>query len=116
MALALIAFWPTPVDRGAAGLLRTISRAVPWLTYDVIEMTANIVLFVPLGILLALALPLHRGLVLPIALATTLVIESCQALFLTERTPSLRDIVANVLGASIGLALVLLLERRKLPD
>jgi len=114
--LALIAFWPVPVDRGATGMLRTISHAVPWLTYDLIETTANILLFVPFGVLLAIALPLHRGLVVPIALAATLVIESGQALFLAERTPSLRDIVANVLGAVIGLAIVQLVERRTRSD
>lgn len=110
--LALIAFWPVPVDRGAAGLLRTITRTVPWLTYGVIETTANVLLFVPLGMLLALALPLHRGLVVPIALATTLVIESGQALLLTQRTPSLRDIVANVIGAMVGLAVVHVVQWR----
>ncbi|WP_342001788.1 VanZ family protein [Microbacterium sp. LWH7-1.2] len=114
--LALIAFWPTPVDRGASALLDAITRAVPWLTYDLIETVANVALFMPFGVLLALALPLHRGLVVPIAVATTLVIESGQALLLSERTPSLRDIVANVLGAAIGLAIVHLMERRKIPE
>lgn len=114
--LALIAFWPTPVDRGASTFLEAISRAIPWLTYDLIETTANVALFVPFGVLLALVLPLHRGLVVPIAIATTLVIESGQALLLSERTPSMRDIVANVLGAAIGLAIVHLIERRTTPD
>ena len=112
VVLALIAFWPVPVDQGASGFLRSISSVVPWLTYDVIETGANVLLFMPFGVLLALALPLQRGLVVPLALATTLVIESGQALFLADRTPSLRDIVANVLGAAIGLAIVQLAERR----
>ena len=116
MLLALIAFWPTPVDRGASDFIDAITRAVPWLTYDLIETVANVALFVPFGVLLALVLPLHRGLVVPIALATTLIIESGQALILSERTPSLRDIVANVLGATIGLAIVHLRERRKIRD
>jgi hypothetical protein len=116
VVLALVAFWPVPVDRGASGLLRAISHAVPWLTYDVIETTANVLLFVPFGVLLAVALPLHRGLVVPIALAATLLIESGQALFLVQRTPSLRDIVANVLGAAVGLAIVVIVERRRARD
>ncbi|MDQ7878323.1 VanZ family protein [Microbacterium sp. QXD-8] len=115
VVLMLIAFWPVPVDRGASGFLRSISTAVPWLTYDVIETTANVLLFVPFGVLLALALPLQRGLVVPLALATTLVIESGQALFLAERTLSLRDVVANVIGAAIGLVIAMLIERRKTP-
>lgn len=112
LILALIAFWPVPLDRGASGLLRAISQVVPWLTYDVIETTANVALFVPFGVLLALALPLDRGLVVPLALLATLAIESGQALFLAERTPSLRDVVANVVGAGIGLAIVRVVERR----
>lgn len=110
--LALIAFWPTPVDREAAGVLRAIARAVPLLSYGVVEFTANIALFVPFGVLLALALPRRRGLAVPIAVAVSLVIESGQAMFLAQRTPSLRDIVANTLGASVGLTIVLILDRR----
>ncbi|GAA1982609.1 hypothetical protein GCM10009777_15490 [Microbacterium pumilum] len=114
LALILIAFWPTPVDRPARGLLWSISEAVPWLTYDVIEFGANVLLFVPLGILLALALRSRRGWVMPIALAVTVLIESGQALFLAERTASIRDVIANSLGAGIGLALVLLVTRRRM--
>lgn len=112
-ALALIAFWPTPVDRGAAGLLDAITRAAPWLTYDLIETTANVLLFVPLGILSALVLPRRRALVVPLALLATLAIETGQALLLAQRTPSLRDVVANVLGAAIGLAIVVVAARRR---
>jgi hypothetical protein len=113
VVLALVEVWPVPGERGAAGLLRAIAHDVPWLTNDVIETTANVLLFVPFGVLLAVALPLHRGLVVPIALAATLLIESGQALFLVQRTPSLRDIVANVLGAAVGLAIVVIVERRR---
>jgi VanZ family protein len=112
VVLAAIAFWPVPVDSGATGLLKAISAAIPWLSYDVIEVTANILLFVPFGILLALVLPRRRWAVLPIAFAATLLIEFSQALFLSERTPSIRDVVANLIGAAIGLAIVLLVERR----
>ncbi|GAA1944316.1 VanZ family protein [Microbacterium deminutum] len=107
VVLAAIAFWPVPVDRGSGGMLRAISAAVPWLTYDVIESSANVLLFVPLGILLALVLPRRRWLVVPIALAVTVVIECGQALFLHQRTASVRDVVANLIGAVIGLAIVL---------
>ena len=112
-ALALVAFWPTPVDRGATGLLREIARVVPVLSYDVVEFTANIALFVPLGVLLALALPRRRALVLPIALVVTSAIEVGQAVFLTERTASARDVVANMAGAALGLLLAAIAERRR---
>ena len=111
VALALIAFWPVPVDRAAAGLLAEITRAVPFLTYDVIETAANVVLFVPLGALLALVLTRRAPLVLGIALLATVAIELAQAVLLPERTPSLRDILANLCGAAVGLGVVLLARR-----
>ena len=83
---------------------------MPWLTYGVIEFCANILLFVPFGVILALALPTRRRLVLPIALAVTVVIELGQAVLLTQRTPSLRDVLANFLGAAVGLLAVLVIE------
>jgi len=112
IALAAVAFWPVPVDSGMGGLLAAISAAVPWLSYAVIEVTANVVLFVPLGTLLAMVLPRRRWLVVPIAAVVTVLIELAQAIFLAQRTPSLRDILANTLGAVIGLAIVVVSERR----
>lgn len=111
LTLALIAFWPVPVDRGAGPLLRAITRAVPWLSYSMIEVGANVLLFVPFGILLALVLSLRRMLVMPIALAVTVLIESVQWLLLADRTPALSDIIANLAGAAAGLTIVLLVER-----
>ncbi|WP_243075651.1 VanZ family protein [Microbacterium sp. SS28] len=108
--LAAIAFWPSPVDREAGPLLAYIQSIVPWLTYERIEFTANIVLFVPLGILLTLILRKRRW-VLPLALGATFAIEAIQAALLSERTPAISDIIANVLGAAIGMLVVLLAQR-----
>ncbi|WP_019180948.1 VanZ family protein [Microbacterium yannicii] len=115
VALTLIALWPTPVDRGAAGLLSAITRTVPWLTYDVIETAANVVLFVPFGVLLTLVRPRSSSpwWVLGIALAATVAIELAQAVLLPERTPSERDVLANLCGAAIGLGAVLWLRRQR---
>ncbi|WP_404431336.1 VanZ family protein [Microbacterium lacus] len=104
-ALALIAIWPMPVDGGAGPLLRGITRVFPFLTYARIEFGANILLFVPLGALLALLLT-RRYLIMPIALVATVSIESMQALMLERRTPSVMDILANLAGACIGLLIV----------
>lgn len=112
IVLALIAFWPVPVDRGAESLLRDVTRAVPLLSHGVVEFCANVVLFIPLGVLLALTLR-RRVWVMPIALVVTVAIETGQALFLAERTPSLGDVVANLSGAGLGIALVLLAGRRR---
>lgn len=101
--------WPVPVDSGATGLLNLISRAFPVFTYARIEFGANILLFVPLGVLLALILR-QRFLIVPIALVTTVAIESLQALLLDQRTPSVMDIVANLAGAAFGLLVVTFVE------
>jgi glycopeptide antibiotics resistance protein len=109
VALATIAIWPTPVDAGAGPLLEQIIRAVPWLDYDRIEFAANIVLFVPLGILLALMMS-RRHLVVPIAIVASVAIESTQAIFLDDRTASVTDVIANVTGACAGLLIVVMIE------
>lgn len=105
VVLAAIAFWPSPVDSGARPALSTITRIFPFLTYDVIEFSANVALFVPLGFLVALLLPRRRYLVVPIALIATVSIEGLQGAFLGARTSSLLDVVANTTGACIGLVL-----------
>ena len=109
--LAVVAFWPTPVDRPVSALVRALGQLLPVFTYDRVEYLANIALFVPMGILLALSLPVVlRYLVLPIGFLTSVFIEGLQALALPGRTPSLHDIVANTTGACLGLILVALGE------
>ena len=88
VALTLIAFWPSPVDAGAGPLIRLITRVVPMLTYARLDFGANILLFVPIAIVLTLA------------------IESVQGVLLDRRTPSELDMVANTAGACIGLLAV----------
>jgi VanZ family protein len=107
--LTLIAIWPVPVDSGAGPLIRAITRALPIVTHARLEFGANILLFVPLGALLAVILS-RRYLVVPIAFVTTVGIESVQALALDRRVPSVMDIIANVTGACLGLLLVGLVE------
>ncbi|MDJ1114480.1 VanZ family protein [Microbacterium dauci] len=109
-ALALIAFWPVPVDSGAGPLLALITEVFPPLTHPRVEFAANILLFVPLGVLLSL---IDRRATLPIAFATTVVIECVQAVALAARTPSLLDVLANLLGAGIGLLVVVAVDRHR---
>lgn len=110
VALTLIALWPAPVDSGAGPLLRAITRAFPFFTYPRIEFGANVALFVPLGILLALLLARRRYVVLPVAIVSSAAIEALQGLLLSERTASPLDILANTLGACIGLLLIEVIE------
>ncbi|WP_181036015.1 VanZ family protein [Arthrobacter sp. N199823] len=123
LAVVLIVFWPTPVDRPAAG---TLHEVLSWLhrhgmpkfiNYNVVEFSANILLFIPFGIILTLRL--HRRLwwlSVVIAAATSGAVELAQSIFLPERVPAWSDVVANTSGAFIGTMLVLViwaLRRRK---
>jgi VanZ family protein len=65
---------------------------------DVVDLVANLLLFVPLGIALA-----HRGtrVAVVVAAALSVLVEIAQ-LFSTDRTFSLLDVAMNVLGAAIG--------------
>lgn len=114
--LAFVAAWPTPVDRPLdAPLLRLIDRVqnagLTWVDYALVESAANVVLFVPLGVLLAVLL--RRGWVL-LALvgvvAATVTIELVQREFLPARVPSLGDVAANSLGGALGVGLVVLVR------
>ncbi|GAA3633104.1 hypothetical protein GCM10022200_15180 [Microbacterium awajiense] len=103
-ALALIALWPARVDQGADALIAAVTDAVPALTYDVVEIGANVLLFVPFGALGA-TLVRSRLLVVLLALAASVAMEVVQALALEERTASAHDVLANVTGACLGLVL-----------
>ena len=58
--LALIVFWPSPVDPGASsGMLSDVLRSLHrrgmpgWINYAMVESVANVLLFVPFGLLAA---------------------------------------------------------------
>ncbi|MGN6325859.1 VanZ family protein [Pseudolysinimonas sp.] len=118
VALALIAYWPTPVDRPADGQLFAVIRwldahGITLVTYDRIEFAANVALFVPFGLLLAGLLRRgRRWIALLICIAGSAAIEIGQGLFLPDRFASLGDVLANSLGAAIGVLVVWLISRR----
>jgi glycopeptide antibiotics resistance protein len=119
VVLALIVFWPTPVDQGASKVIQAVLAVQtdvlhiqPFLTYNLVEFFSNIFLFVPLGVLLSLILE-RRYLILPIGLLTTVFIESMQAMFLPQRTASVNDVISNTVGACLGLLIVELVEWRR---
>ncbi|WP_424936245.1 MULTISPECIES: VanZ family protein [Bacteria] len=114
IGLGLIAFWPQHVDSNISpSFLGRVIKLIPLMTYERLEFGANIVLFIPLGVLLALLLVRQRSLVLPIAFLASFTIECVQGLLLPGRTPSVNDILANTAGACIGLVLIALVERRR---
>ena len=125
--LACIGFWPTPIDRPLTGFLADIlslAQEYSWtdgIGYKEVEGAANVILFVPLGLLAALLLsPRRWWLAAATGLLTSASIEGVQFLLLSERQASLRDIANNALGALLGALAVVLTRRmpgapRKLP-
>jgi glycopeptide antibiotics resistance protein len=78
------------------------------------ERTANIVLFVPAGLLLCYALPtVRRSAVWALCVATSLGIEAVQYV-LPTRDSSVIDVVTNSTGAALGILIHWLLTPRRM--
>ncbi|MEV8000942.1 VanZ family protein [Pseudarthrobacter oxydans] len=107
--LALIAFWPSPVDQPVQGQLAALlkflhSHGIPaWLNYRFVEASANVALFVPVGVVSSFAFPSWPWWRIG---AFGLLISGCmelgQLLFLHNRFPSALDLVTNTSGSVIG--------------
>lgn len=120
-AVAAVTLGPAPAD---AGTLSRVERLVAWLsghgvpvTYLGVEAVANVVMFVPFGVLVSLALPARARwgdrVVVPLALATSAGIETVQR-WLPTRVPTVQDVVLNTLGAALGLLVLrAVLARRR---
>jgi len=120
VVLALVLGWPTPVDAPIAGTLRGVlgwlhARGVPaWVGYGEIEFAANIALFVPVGLLLTLVLRRGRWWVAVLGgCGLSLLTEVAQGSLRPQRFATVRDVVANTLGAVIGAGLAVLIARRQ---
>ena len=107
--LALIGFWPSPVDRpwqGALSDVLAVLQGYPMaagIDYSDVEIAANVVLFIPMGLLVALLVPERRWWVAVVSgLSASLAIEGIQLLLISDRHGSLRDVAANSLGALLG--------------
>ena len=122
--LAGVALWPLPVDRPLSRLLDRALQAVhrrgvpDWVDYGFVESAANVLLFVPLGALVAWIIGRGYWWVGAAAgLLTSCVFELAQFLFLPGRYPTLADVLANTLGALLGAVLTLvarqIMPRRK---
>ncbi|MEV8214881.1 VanZ family protein [Leifsonia sp. NPDC077715] len=117
LAVAGITLDPAPGNPAGNPLLRALLRAVSavpglgWVDYSVAEFTANVLLFVPMGVLFTLLLGVWRWwLAVAIGVVATLLIEFTQ-LFLPARVSDPRDLLANTLGTLIGVAIVVLFTR-----
>lgn len=118
--LAMIAFWPTPVDKPIHGALAAVigylhRHGVPaWVGYTFVEACANVLMFIPLGMFVANAFPKKMWWQLAaICAMPSVIVELGQLLFITTRFSTLSDVVTNTAGAVIGVAYARLLSRRK---
>jgi glycopeptide antibiotics resistance protein len=108
VVVAIITFTPGPPDaNGQRDLIAFLARAhtqgLPqWVTFGKVEFSANVLMFVPIGLFGALALPRARWLIVPAAVAMSAVIEAVQAADLPARVGTPRDVIANGVGALIG--------------
>lgn len=112
--LGAVLLWPTHVDENldvvawpgvatALGLLG-LSDAVG---YQLIEIAANVVLFAPLGVIVALSVRRHRvWWTILVAGLASVAVESIQWLWLPGRTASFVDVVANITGAAVAALVV----------
>ena len=112
--LAVIAMWPTHVDSGidvvnttAVGRWLLAQNLTPGEAYDLIQFSANVLLYLPLGALAMLAATRTRWWhAVILALAVSTIFELLQAVLRPGRTADPSDVIANTLGAAVGAAMV----------
>lgn len=118
IVLAFVAFWPTPVDQGAHGAISSLIRwlhahgAPAWVRYSMIEFGANIAMFVPVGLFVAILAGARRWwLGILVGFLASCAIEVGQLAFLPTRFATVYDVIANTSGAVIGAIIALLALR-----
>jgi len=95
--------WPTAANEAENGVLSpaTWADTVTWTSGSPVEFVANIVMFIPVGLLLRGSFPrVPLLLVIATTLALTVSIEVAQIPL--ERVSDPRDLVANTVGGAIG--------------
>lgn len=107
IAVSLIAFWPVPVDRSMGG---TLGKMLSWLhshgmpgliNYQFVEFSANIIFFAPMGAIMGLWIKRRISTII-ISTYISIAIEAIQELFLPQRYSTVFDVLANTLGAALG--------------
>ena len=100
---------PAPPDPARNELLLAVLGVIP-ISYEALEVAANVGMFVPIGVLVAM-LSRHWWIAFVVGIALTCGIEFTQ-LFLPARFPSVSDLAANSTGALIGAVMVALFRSR----
>lgn len=101
---------PTPIDQGYESAIDRVlavlhRNGVPgWFGYNKLEFSANVVMFIPIGFLVALAMPARLWwIALALCPGMSVAIEPIQGAVLTERFSTITDVAANTLGALVGI-------------
>lgn len=117
VVILLATMWPTPLDRGFESsinrLLSVMHRnGIPrWFGYNKLEFSANVVMFTPLGFLIAMLLRQRIWwLAIIITPALSVGIELTQGALLSARFASPLDVLANSIGAIIGILLAVVIR------
>ncbi|MGN6126305.1 MAG: VanZ family protein [Humibacter sp.] len=83
--------------------------ATAWVTYDGVEFTANIMMFLPIGLFFLLLFGRGRWwLAIGIPFLMTLGIETAQ-IWIPGRVSDIRDVISNTTGAIIGVLIGLMI-------
>lgn len=109
VAVLLIVLWPSrPAGAGQSSLEQWFAelhaRGVPtWIGFGLVEFSANVLMFLPLGVLgVAARPPFGAAAVVACCLALSTAVELGQLLLIPGRTGDYRDVLANTLGAALG--------------
>lgn len=108
---------PTPIDQGyEASIDRVLAvlhrNGVPdWFGYNKLEFSANVAMFIPIGFLVALAMPARVWWIsLLLCPGLSVSIELIQGAVLTQRFSTISDVAANTLGALVGITAAIALR------
>ncbi|SOE00431.1 VanZ family protein [Blastococcus haudaquaticus] len=83
------------------------------VSFERVELVANVLLFVPIGLLLAAALPRTPAWqVWALCSGASLLVEVVQTV-LPDRQPTVTDVLANSAGAAVGVLLLRAVRRRR---
>ena len=120
--LGLIGYWPSPVDQPIQGeiahaLLILHTHGLPgWINYGFVEASANVALFVPVGLVALLAFPGKRWWqVAALGFLASGFIELGQQLFLHSRFASPVDLITNTAGCAVGTLITQFMIRSRQP-
>jgi glycopeptide antibiotics resistance protein len=108
IGVAFITLGPQPQIASKNGIVMQVLRilwehpATDWVTYNGVEFTANIAMFLPIGLFFLLLFGRGRWWVaMGVPFLMTLSIETAQ-IWIPGRVSDIRDVISNTIGAVVG--------------